>query len=253
MKNNIYLYTDYFHNNGVLHRRLVEHFGVDNVGFCDADDILSDLLERDDPKTSIFVMPGGADLYFCERLNGTGNQKIKDFVSNGGRYLGICAGAYYGCASLGFAEDLAGQSISGPRELGFYNGKAIGPIFDYIQDQDFEKSWDGIATIDYQGQVLKCLYRGGPFFQGDIDDDMCLARYTDIVDTPPAVIEVPFGQGKAILCGPHLEVRSDEYRKVLYRHRNENHDYEDALVDALKEHDVHIDHVWSDMLKRLSS
>ena len=30
------------------------------------------------------IIPGGADLPYCEKLNGMGNQKIKNFVANGG-------------------------------------------------------------------------------------------------------------------------------------------------------------------------
>lgn len=86
----------------------------------------------------MLVMPGGADLPYCRHLNGAGNQLISDFVKiQGGAYLGLCAGAYYGCSRVEFE---AGSDIEvvGDRELGFYPGTARGSIypgFDYQSEK----------------------------------------------------------------------------------------------------------------------
>ena len=83
---------------------------------------------------SMFVMPGGADLPFVAKLNGVGNNIIKEYVQNGGSYLGICAGAYYASSYVEF--DKAGvYEVLGERELKFFPGKSIGPVlakFDYF-------------------------------------------------------------------------------------------------------------------------
>ena len=50
------------------------------------------------PSCALLVMPGGADLGYARTLNGEGNRRIKLYVQNGGKYLGLCAGGYYGCA-----------------------------------------------------------------------------------------------------------------------------------------------------------
>ena len=76
-------------------------------------------------------MPGGADVPYCQALDGHGNKLIRgmqliqcqysrsrfekqltqgknwavvsaDFVEAGGAYLGLCAGAYYACARIEF-------------------------------------------------------------------------------------------------------------------------------------------------------
>ena len=49
-----------------------------------------------------FIMPGGADLPYCSKLNGPGNKQIQEFVRAGGSYVGFCAGAYYGSAYVEF-------------------------------------------------------------------------------------------------------------------------------------------------------
>lgn len=64
------------------------------------------------------IIPGGADLPYCERLNGAGNRAIREFVENGGLYVGICAGAYYGCREIAFIG--ADYDVFGARELGFF-------------------------------------------------------------------------------------------------------------------------------------
>ena len=52
---------------------------------------------------ALFIMPGGADIPYTRKLNGKGNQIIKNYLANGGKYLGICAGSYYGSSSIEFA------------------------------------------------------------------------------------------------------------------------------------------------------
>ena len=38
------------------------------------------------------VLPGGRDSPYHDKLKGPGTKKIREFVENGGWYLGICAG-----------------------------------------------------------------------------------------------------------------------------------------------------------------
>ncbi|KAI7699705.1 hypothetical protein KC353_g16313, partial [Hortaea werneckii] len=61
--------------------------------------ITADQLFKEPWTTScaLLVMPGGADMGYCRTLNGEGNRRIKQYVQMGGKYLGLCAGGYYGC------------------------------------------------------------------------------------------------------------------------------------------------------------
>lgn len=77
----------------------------------------------------LLVMPGGRDLPYVDQLGGTGNQLIRNFVKNGGSYLGICAGGYYGCSFVQFAEGDPDFEVLGARELSFFPGVAQGPVF----------------------------------------------------------------------------------------------------------------------------
>ena len=212
----VYLYQDYVHNNGVLVHALRDALG--DVQFCDATDITRGVLKS---PADIFVMPGGADLYYCEKLNGVGNAAIRDWVHGGGTYFGLCAGAYYACAAIEWGKGTA-QEICGPRELSFYPGLATGPVYDYIEDADINKSWDGVARIDAGGQRLAVYYAGGPTFTGadDHPDVTVIARYADLPGTPAAVVECRAGAGRALLCAPHPEYDVDSLARSHYNHRN---------------------------------
>ena len=45
---------------------------------------------------ALLVFPGGRDIPFHAALQGKGNELIQKFVREGGSFLGICAGGYYG-------------------------------------------------------------------------------------------------------------------------------------------------------------
>lgn len=74
--------------------------------------------------TSLLVIGGGYDLGFIHALGDDGTKTIRDYVHNGGRYLGLCAGGYFGCDYVEF--DKGGpMEVCGSRQLKFYRGKYI--------------------------------------------------------------------------------------------------------------------------------
>ena len=77
-----------------------------------ADDLLHSAWEIE---CDLLCMPGGADLPYCAALNGPGNARIRRFVEEGGAYLGICAGSYYGSGRCEFEKDTE-MEVIGERE-----------------------------------------------------------------------------------------------------------------------------------------
>lgn len=67
---------------------------------------------------ALLVIPGGRDLPYVEELSMKTQvtRRIKDFVQEGGKYLGICAGAYFGCAEVRFDQG-GGMEVVGKRDL----------------------------------------------------------------------------------------------------------------------------------------
>ena len=97
----------------------------DHVDIIDADF----LIKNDEwiAQYDKIVIPGGADCQYHTKLTGTGCNNIKKFVSNGGTYIGICAGGYFGCKHIEFAKGTV-LEICEDRDLGFFPGIARGPM-----------------------------------------------------------------------------------------------------------------------------
>ena len=135
----------------------------------------------------LLVMPGGKDLPYVERLAGKGNESISHFVRNGGGYLGICAGAYYGCSAVQFAQGDPLLEVVGPRELSFFNGISQGPVFagfDYTSQR-------GAAAADIQltpaGMEMLGSYVGTVTTTRSKDDDVAAGGETPIINDSPVV------------------------------------------------------------------
>ena len=241
----VYIYQDYVHNNAVLLKSLQTYFGHEKVYYIDAHEILDQTLKAND----ILFMPGGADLYYCEKLSGKANSLIREFVESGGVYFGICAGAYYGCSKIEWAKN-DNEPIIGARELSFYKGTAIGPIYSFLEDEDINKSWDYAANIEYDNEIFPVLYSGGPLFNGHDDNSKILARYIDLPDEPAAIIECKVGKGLAILCSPHIEYDSYAYMNAHYNHKNSSIKHTNDALTNLQGNDTQIKNIWTSLLKR---
>lgn len=153
----------------------------------------------------VFVMPGGADLPYCKKLNGKGNQNIRAFVENGGTYLGICAGAYYGCRAIEFHKGRSDE-ILGERELAFTDAVAYGSLSEIAPPYDDTLKTAAITQLLLSdGRAIHAYYHGGCAFRIGKDSSKVLARYAMLDSQPPAVISNQVGHGRVILSGVHLE------------------------------------------------
>lgn len=151
----------------------------------------------------LFVMPGGADEPYARKLAGTGNARIREFVKNGGSYLGVCAGAYYGCAQIVFDEGAPSEIIE-KRELCFFDGTAAGPVFPPYDP----KSNRGCraARIESGRTAFDVYFNGGCTFlpRREGKGFSVMANYAE-ANAAPAVISAACGAGRAVLSGVHFE------------------------------------------------
>ena len=179
-------------------------------------EIKEGILESD---TSLLVMPGGRDIPYCEELNGEGNRRIRHFVDNGGSYLGICAGAYYACEAIEFAKGDPVYEVCGKRELKFYPGLGIGPVypgFEY-ESNSGAKAIEIITSCDLvdlsQKNRITVHYNGGLYFAPPTsvpttphiygDTRQVLAYYPK--EVYPAIVSIICGKGLVVLSGVHIE------------------------------------------------
>lgn len=186
----------------------------------------------------LFVMPGGADLAYAKKLNGEGNEVIKKYVANGGSFLGICAGSYYGSSYVEFDKH-GPLEVLGDRELSFFRGSAIGPIlapYDYKTQSGSRAAT--IHTILPHLTKTRVFYNGGGFFEN-------AERYlnTKVIGTYdnklPAIILINYGKGKVLLSGVHFEYdpsllnSNDQHIKKMIEPLHKDNASREVLFDHL--------------------
>jgi biotin--protein ligase len=161
--------------------------------------------------TALLIFPGGRDLAYHHKLKGAANARIRSFVYLGGRFLGICAGGYYGATEIEF-EKGGELEICGQRELCFFPGRAVGPaygpgLFRY-EDETGARS----ALIHWEKGCSFVYFNGGCYFE-DADkhtSTQILAHYSDLPGRPAACVYCQYGQGAALLSGIHPEYAPKE-------------------------------------------
>ena len=187
-----------------------------------AKEIISGTLSE---RCCLLVMAGGRDLPYVEKLKGKGNENISQFVKNGGGYLGICAGAYYSCSWVQFAQGDPLLEVVGPRELSFFKGISQGPVFsgfDYssrrgavaadIQltpagkemlnsyvgkvsttklttndDSDVTMTASGGGVPMVNDPLIKIYYEGGCHFMDDSPTDETLRNFKSLTAPPSSL------------------------------------------------------------------
>ncbi len=155
----------------------------------------------------VFIMPGGADLPYCRKLDGERNSRLRQWVATGGRYIGICAGAYYACAEIRFHVG-RGDEVAGPRELCLLGATAVGSLSEMAIPYDLTLRSASVVRLRLSdGCLTAAHYHGGPKFELPNGAAVnILARYEDVPGQPAAVVESGFGRGLVLLSGVHAEV-----------------------------------------------
>lgn len=194
--------------------------GID-VEFTDSASIIKeDALKQN---VMLFVMPGGAATPFLQKLQTLGNDKIRDYIKEGGNYLGVCAGAYYACTKVLFETDVKELSITRESELlGLIDASAVGTLHDELHIRPYMKNEASAAAVRLKwadDEIHYAHYHGGPKFIGDENHMTVLARYADIKDNPPAIVSSVYKKGYVVLSGVHFEDKGSDLLKTLHHMR----------------------------------
>lgn len=183
--------------------KLFAHINI-SVRKVDADYLKHKFLN---PQTDILCIPGGRDIPYQRKLMPLGVENIKKFVESGGKYLGICAGAYFASSSVEF-EKGGKLEVIAKRNLEFYPSIAVGPIlglgaFDYYSENGV--LWPDIHFVKDEKKI-PMYYNGGCGFLDEHPDVEVIAYYPSRI---PAIICCKVGSGTAILSGVHPEYLED--------------------------------------------
>ncbi|MGY0004241.1 BPL-N domain-containing protein [Micromonospora sp. I033] len=153
--------------------------------YCGPDEqrqISSDVLAE----AAVYAQPGGGEVRPAWRKLRDHAEQIRDFVDDGGHYLGFCLGAYLAAAEPGF---------------GLIDGK----VDQYISTDgaSVDNTDDTIIPVRWRGRVRHMYFQDGPTFHlRPGASGTVLATY----DTGAAAAVVArYGAGRVGLVGPHPE------------------------------------------------
>jgi hypothetical protein len=154
------------------------------VGYLTADSTqLSTMSEAQLGGYTLIIVPGGDSITIGENLSGDTASMIRGAVeSYGVRYLGICAGAFFGGASVYNGLDLTG-GVSFDFYADEYKGIHVEPV---------EISLPGNGALDM-------YWQDGPQLSG------WGAVVAEFPDGTPAIVEGQSGKGFVIFTGVHPE------------------------------------------------
>jgi glutamine amidotransferase-like uncharacterized protein len=153
------------------------------------------------------VFPGGEkDVDNFDHMLRDRSKVIRDYVAGGGRYLGICMGAYI--TSKLYFNILGDTSAE-----------------QYIKqhDADVHHMRETITTCNIQGKSHDVYFYDGPVFEDDISSSNVLATYSN---GAAAAIIKPYRLGRVLCVGPHLESQQDWYDTIKLKphwHRGRHH------------------------------
>lgn len=143
-------------------------------------------------QAKVWIQPGGEALDVLTTVNTTHMRSLREWVSRGGSYIGLCAGAFLADSTVDDANTIAGI------------GLIPGTTYDYLPTKD-----STVLPISWANRVQMMYFQAGPAFRikpGYEQSVQVLARYPD---GTPAAIQFRYGKGKVILSGPHPEATPD--------------------------------------------
>ena len=230
MKNKILIYSDNAFDIYVLYKEVYLYcvnYGI-SVERIDTDRILYSNKLND--STLALIMPGGASDIYEKQLGEKGNDKIREYVSNGGSYFGICAGAYYACKNTEFEIGQDDLEINKSYGLDLVEAKAVGSLSKELNINSFSRGPEAVDIVDVcsDGNIFKSYYHGGPKFEHQSDknkDFDVIANYhlPNSDDKASAIVEKNYDNGYVCLSGVHPEVSYDCFKEFYendYRYEN---------------------------------
>ncbi|CAH8875345.1 unnamed protein product [Trichobilharzia szidati] len=189
-------------------------------------------------QTDLICIGGGYDLGYLKSLNIEGCLKLQKYIKeNHGKYLGICAGAYFASDYCQFDKN-GPLEVCGERYIKLFRGTAIGPVYPGFQYNSESGSYAvpieaTLETLCPQKTVV--YYNGGCTFEStNWENSRVLYKYSD--NGKPAIISSNLGNGYGILSGVHFEYDPYLLEKQICAGQNHldnnNHSYE--VIETLK-------------------
>jgi glutamine amidotransferase-like uncharacterized protein len=162
-------------------------------------------------KYSTLIMPGGRPDLYEQNLGPDARDRIRNYVSRGGGYIGICGGAYL-AAQTNVWRGWAGEPRSYYQYegfLGLFKGTADGPVEDFAPDYvDFNcgiiLTNKGHPVLNGLPYLLYYIYDHGCEFSSN--DPHAIPLGSSLNGNHVMIVVTQYNNGRVFLTGGHPEV-----------------------------------------------
>ncbi|MBN2376059.1 MAG: succinylglutamate desuccinylase/aspartoacylase family protein [Sedimentisphaerales bacterium] len=161
---------------------------------------------------NVVIFPGGTGSGQANGIGKDGRANVRKFVSNGGGYIGICAGAYL--AAYNYSWSLKIINVTTIDTKHWRRGTGIVQI---------ELTESGRKIIEDHPGLIDIYYANGPLLGPANADDLpeadVLAYYRSdmainvpggVMPNSPAIVAAPFERGRVICLSAHAESPSSK-------------------------------------------
>ncbi len=216
-------------------------------------------------RTAAFFLPGASEANYDNKLGADNIARLRKYVEDGGSFMGICAGAYYGCEQIDwFGWDPARHKTKNPR-IDFFNYLAAGPIRELLTDKRNDPALAAplshaaaahITFNDSFGKIViaPLLYWGGPRLSplpGHPQQGTIIAHFNTASDHPPAIIFRQYGKGRVILSAVHAEISGQTISAMGAAGNSPQHERIRDIAALLTVHERERRQIWNSLMKRL--
>lgn len=176
---------------------------------------------------NVLLVPGGSGRLKAEDLGDDGRTMIRDFVHNGGGYVGICGGAFLATSGYEWSLGLVTTTtLTGMIECGQEGQRSQAARGSGVVSLEFSGLAEGVFSESLSQAPMQ--YSSGPIFRSGIRSDLpayvVLARFrTEVFEcesqrgtmvNTPAIIASKFGKGTVLLFSPHPEM-SPQFEHIV--------------------------------------
>jgi glutamine amidotransferase-like uncharacterized protein len=156
--------------------------------------------------TAVLIFGNGKGSIWDKILGDNGIRNVRNYVRQGGAYIGTCCGAMFVSQESKFGQ------IHRQRGIDFFQGKAIGPLRPIEDYQSVEGATAEKVNFVFGNNSISCsLYnQGGCYFEPTVLENPeweVIGTYEESKKTAAVFCKV--GKGVAFLLGAHMEFSPD--------------------------------------------
>lgn len=166
----------------------------------------------------VLIMPGGSGSKQASMLGEQGREIVREFVRQGGGYVGICAGSYLASSDYQWSLHLLNAKVFDRAHWARGTGQV-----------QLTLSEAGRTLLLHEEEGVEVYYGQGPLLVPDDKPDLpafeSLAQYaseiaqkgapTGVMIGTTAIARAPYGEGRVICFSPHCEVASGPHHLIL--------------------------------------